>query len=221
MSEPTDWNQDEEALAEVYQRWETEALVRAVTVEAADYTPGALRRLRQELERRNVEVAEQQAIEEQEKERGRQFVGVKGFLILLILIIGLNSLRVLAELPLVQAPQVPPLVRAYTVGRMVLGALGLAACALLMVRNRRAPRWAAAWFILNMILGVVSAVFTANPFPGLSPLLGGALWLSYLSTSKRVKATYGKAPEEEEPELSFPPDPAQEGNPYAPPGSRS
>jgi hypothetical protein len=221
MSEPTDWNQDEEALAEVYRRWQTEDLVRAVTADAAEYTPEALRRLRQELARRDVAAEEQQAVAEQEKERGRKLVGIRGWLGFFLLLLGSNSLRVLwIFFPLAVTPGMAPLLRAYMLGRVALGVLGIAACVLLVARTRRTPQWAAAWLILNMILGVASIAFTGDPLSAASPLLAGALWLSYLSMSKRVKATYGEAPDEDEPDLSFPPDPAQEGNPYAPPGSR-
>jgi len=222
MSEPTDWNRDEEALAEVYRTWETEDLVRAATVDAMDYTPEALRPLRRELARRNVAVAEKEILAAETQERNKKLVGVSGWLGFFLLLLGVNSFRILwVFLPLAASHGMAPLQRAYVLGRVALGVIGIAACVLLVARTRRAPRWAAAFLILNMTLGVVSIGFTRTPLSAASPLLAGTFWLLYLSTSRRVKATYGEAPVDEVPDLSFPPDPAQEGNPYAPPGSRS
>jgi hypothetical protein len=102
----------------------------------------------------------------------------------------------------------------------LLGLFGLVTSVLLVKRHRWAPRWALAWLLLNIAIGIGSKFF-ANGSPALLlALVGGLLWLRYFSVSQRVKATYGEAPAERDLDLSFPQDSDQKKNPYAPPGSR-
>lgn len=156
------------------------------------------------------------------KETGQHedLAGVKGWLLFFVVVLTLNSLLMILASPSAWAPGLSPSVRLIFLIPFVLGLLGLVTSVLLAKRHRRAPRWAVAWLLLNIVLGLGSRFFV-NGSPALLPtVLGGLLWLRYFSVSKRVKATYGEAPAERALDLSFPRDSAQKDNPYAPPGSR-
>jgi hypothetical protein len=220
MSDPVAWNEDEESLAAVYQTWETEDLVRAVSVETSSYMPEALHLLRQELERRNVTTAEQLDLAETaEAQRQENLVGVKGWLRFFVVVLTLNSLVLIFVSP---SPWIPGLSLSVRLlfAAPLLGLLGLVTSVLLVKSHPRAPNWAMAWLILNIFIGMGSKFFANGSTSLLSTLAGGILWLRYFSVSKRVKATYVEGPDERDLDLSFPQDSAQKNNPYAPPGSR-
>jgi len=222
MSDPTAWNEDEESLAAVYQTWETEDLVRAVTVDAASYTPEALSRLHRELERRNVATAEHQILLEtaEAERRSESLVGVRGWLRFFVVILSLNSLTLLLTVPAPWSPGYSLSGRVLLSSTVLLGLLGLVIGFLLVRRYRWAPRWAIAWLLLNLATGIGS-IFFANGSPSsASTLVSSLVWIRYFQVSKRVKATYAETPETGDADLSFSQDLAQEGNPYAPPGSR-
>jgi hypothetical protein len=90
----------------------------------------------------------------------------------------------------------------HTVSRLIaaawacIGAYGLVCCVLLVLKDRRAPRLAALWFIAVVVLGVVNSVHIYSVTGTFTPLFlfsifHSGIWLTYLSISKRVKATYG------------------------------
>jgi len=222
MTDPATWNEDEESLAAAYETWETEDLVRAVTADAPSYTPEALALLQRELEKRNVPPAEHQAqLETVEAERrSDHLIGVKGWLRFFVVVLTLSSLTLIFASPSLWIPGLSLPARLLFAVPLLLGLLGLVTSVLLVRRNPRAPRWAIAWLLLNILIGMGSKFF-ANGSPSLVyNLLGGLLWIRYFTVSKRVKATYGEAPALRDSDFSFPQGSAEEGNPYAPPGSR-
>jgi hypothetical protein len=189
-----------EELTARYRTWPSNDLLRAVTIEPHEYTAEALELINDELARRNCSAPQRQELLEtltsESAEETRSFTGVRGFLALMVLVIAANSITALARAgsfvfqgsPLL-VPWVLILIGACQ------GVFGLVVCALLISRSPRAPRYAATWFLLAMTIGVVASLYSyfytdqAGAYP-LSILVASALWLSYLSTSKRVKATY-------------------------------
>jgi len=224
MTEPAAWNEDEESLAAAYETWETEDLVRAVTADAPSYTPESLSLLQRELERRNVPPAEHQALLEtaEAEKRSDHLVGVKGWLRFFVVILTLSSLvLVLATSSAwVWEPSFSLWTRFLLMSPVLLGLLGLVTSVLLVRRYRWAPRWAIAWLLLNIVLGIGSRFFLDGSTSLIPNFLVGLLWTRYFMVSKRVKATYGEAPALRDSDLSFPQGSDQINNPYAPPGSR-
>lgn len=188
-----------EELAARYQKWQTEELVHAVTLDAEDYTPEALDLMNQELERRGSPVAQRSELVEavaQESERQlRQYAGVRGLLVWMVLVIAINSvMALLGALRFLETPLV--IYQVFAIAEGSLGVLGVVACVYLMQRKSNAPSYARTWFLLAMTIGLAEALYSfSEAGMSVSVPIGNmavcALWLSYLSASKRVKATYG------------------------------
>jgi len=180
-----------------YARWETEDLVRAATTEAFEFTPEALTAMRRELARRGCAVGPEKtmaagapAILEQAP------AGIGGALLLLIVVLGVVSIQTLLTWVGVLGALHQPVSRVIAAAWACIGAYGLACCALLVRKDRRAPRLAALWFIAAVVLGVVTSVHNYSVTGTFTPLFlftifHSGIWLTYLSISKRVKATYG------------------------------
>jgi hypothetical protein len=183
-----------------YRAWSSEDLLRAATIEPHEYTAEALELLNSELARRDCSAPQRQelleAVTRETDEKAKTFTGVRGFLALLIVLITVNSIVALAraESLAFQDSHLPAPWFSIIPGACQ-GVFGLVVCALLIGRSQRAPRYAATWFLLNMTYSVTSFFYfyfyagQADVYR-LSNLIACALWLTYLSTSKRVKATY-------------------------------
>lgn len=189
----------EEELAARYRGWQTEDLVRAVTVEAHDYTPEALDLISNELERRDcLGVQRQEAAEAVAKEldRGiRPLVGVRGFLALMVWVIAANSIAALFWAASTLLAHALPRPQVFALALAVGGILGLVTCIHLVRRKSQAPRYAATWFLLVMTSNISAFLYQyfsggAASFPFV-PVTFCGLWLAYLSVSMRVKTTYG------------------------------
>jgi hypothetical protein len=185
-----------EELASRYRTWETADLLRATTVEASTFPAEALALLREELERRGNTPAELDAVSGTlavERERLR---GVKGFLALMVLGIGLTSAATL--LAAIGAAGRHPLASSstYALAWAAVGLSGLGTCVLLLRTNPRAPRIAAGWFVLFLVVGLAFSLagwWLSGQFPwriALRSLIYPLVWLEYLRVSKRVKVTY-------------------------------
>ena len=185
-------------LAATYARWDTEDLVRAATTEAFEFTPEALTAMRQELERRGYRAGPEQAMA-----AGAPTIlepvptGIGGTLLLLIVVLGVESIRTLLAWVGALGALHHPVSRLIAAAWVVIGGCGLVCCALLVRKDRRAPRFAALWFIAVAVLGVINSLHndsvtgTLRPLLVLQIILHSGIWLTYLSSSKRVKATYG------------------------------
>lgn len=189
-----------EDLAARYRAWSSEDLLRAATLEPDGYTAEALELINDELARRGCAVPQRQELLEtvtrKSDEETRSITGVRGLLALMVVVIAMSSIAVLADAGSHVFPDGPLLAPwFFVVTGACQGVFGLAVCALLLSRNPRAPRYAVTWFLLSMTFSVAVSLYSylytdeAGVYP-LSTLVAGALWLTYLSTSKRVKATY-------------------------------
>ncbi|HVR12059.1 MAG TPA: hypothetical protein VMW75_28710 [Thermoanaerobaculia bacterium] len=191
MAEPID-----QELASRYRRWETADLVRATTVDAADYRPEALVALRHELEcRQPIPEAVEETPDPPDPPEDR-LRGVGGLLALMIYAIGSHSVDFLREGIRIFQPYL--LATANIAGLIIgsLGLFGLASCWLLLRIDPRAPRSATRWCLLVTAAGVVALAVRlltgkAPPADALAFPFDTLLWLVYLKFSQRVEITYG------------------------------
>lgn len=202
-----------EELVARYRAWTSEDLLRAATVELGQYTAEALELINDELARRNCSAPQRhellETVTRENDEEAKKFTGVRGFLALMVFLIAFNSIAVLARAGS-YVFQDSPLLDSwfFIITGACQGIFGLVVCALLISRNPRAPRYAATWFLLAMTFSVAAFLYfyfyasQAGAYP-LSTLVACALWLTYLSTSKRVKATY-KPKDDGDNEISTP-----------------
>ncbi|HXO42135.1 MAG TPA: DUF2569 family protein [Thermoanaerobaculia bacterium] len=185
-------------LAATYARWDTEDLVRAATTAAFEFTPEALTAMRQELERRGYTAGPEQAMAAGAPTVFEQVpTGIGGILLLFIVILGVESIRTLVAWVGALGALHHPVGRLIAVAWTCIGAYGLICCVLLVRKDRRAPRLAALCFIAMVVVGVLNALHNyfvmgilRTPFL-LRIGVHSGIWLTYLSISKRVKATYG------------------------------
>jgi len=192
-------------LAVRYRSWDTQDLVRATTVEAEEYTPEAIRLIRQELQERDLtpeveETVESQVVVEAKKEQ-RSLTGIRGWLLVFVVLFGLNSgARLLAEIfALGQA--LPGIVKLDIIVEMFISIYALSTCWLLLSRHPKAPQHAKAAVVIFCFFAVGSWLafywggLPAGPFP-LSASSFACIWWSYLSYSKRVRFTYAPGTED-------------------------
>src|SRR5579862_7427722 len=88
--------QQDSDLAARYTSWDTEDLLRAATAEASDFTPEALAAMRQELERRSHAADPEPAMDAGGPPAAAAApAGVRGFLFVLSLLLGMESIKLL------------------------------------------------------------------------------------------------------------------------------
>jgi hypothetical protein len=186
---------DPEALAARYSKWDTAELIRAVELEADGYRPEALALMRRELDRRDVNVETRNIAREDEVENDRRhYVGVRGWLTFLAVVVALSSVMALTSAAQALRPSLHPVLLYLVVFKGLMGLYGLVVVGLIVLRHRAAPRHATivvALFWLNAVAGVT--LFT--------PVTGGrflrfafwsawlVIWWSY-SHSKRIRMTF-------------------------------
>lgn len=184
-------------LAATYARWDTEDLVRAATTEAFEFTPEALRAMRQELERRGYTAGPEQGMAAGAPTTFERVpTGIGGALLLLVVVLGVVSIQTLLTWVGVLGALHHAVSRLIAAAWVCIGAYGLVCCTLLVLKDRRAPRLAGLWFIAVAVLSVVSSVHIYSVTGTFTPvflfsILHSGIWLTYLSSSRRVRATYG------------------------------
>lgn len=180
----------------------TEDLVSATTVHRDDYQPDALSAMDRELASRDVPVDRQQAVEQEilqkEEAVAQRYRGIRGWLIVFILMVAIGALiRLLTGIAgLMQSQNVLALV--LTTPSVLIALYGFVAVVLLLRKKPSAPSHAARWMIANFVYALIVAVIVwalthdTSGFMVLPSAIGVLLWLAYLENSKRVAATYGK-----------------------------
>jgi hypothetical protein len=184
-----------------YRTWSAEELHRAVATEASEYTPEALEAIRLELENRGLAPMAVQQGEEPFGEAGASDdapKGIGGWLLVFIIVLAIRSLRDFSFCRVALDPRFDPFDRMIAGLSTCLGGYGLVCCLLLLAKHRNAPRLAAVYpyclALLSIVLSVSRLMAHRSPTgPGIS-LVGCGLWLTYLSRSRRVRATYGSNP---------------------------
>jgi Protein of unknown function (DUF2569) len=183
-------------LEAIYRRWPTEKLVRASTREADQYDAATLPIMQRVLDERGLSPEElSRSVAEAD---GPDLSRVTGWLAFFIfqVVMGATAELLFAFLELADSP-------ARLAGSIVGMALSLYGfwCAALLIRRRPlAPTHARLWMLLNLSATLIAAAlaFLANEHSVDEPTLTAALrslffaaiWLRYLSASKRVAAVY-------------------------------
>lgn len=186
-------------LADRYKSWETEELVRAVTLEADEYTAEAVHLIRAELEQRGVTTKEQEALQvkvsDALQEEERPYVGIKGWLAVFVVVFMANFALILVRSLFSFDASLPPSVKVVLALEGFLGAYALVPTWWLLSRDERGPSHAGAVILTFCVLELCSWLYfywrdvTLQEFP-FRTVLFTIVWWSYLSTSKRVRLTY-------------------------------
>lgn len=182
-----------------YNNWSTEDLVRATTIEKDDYRQYALQLMKKELIRRNISTLEieeiQSGIKVTLKEETKKIYGIKGFLLLFILIILGNSLFFIITGLSTFTNYTGLISFLISLPIILIGIYGIFTFILLIRKKTNAPKHAEKWIILAFIFSLIISVFYYYylrdiPFFLLGSCIFALIWLTYLQNSKRVKTTY-------------------------------
>ncbi len=127
------------------------------------------------------------------------YVGVRGLLALMTVMMAITSFISVMGTPVAFDGGQPAAVRAFALGGGALGLYGAVACLLLVARNRNAPTHAWTWWALSLAVLVANSLYAWQVAGQPRPLALGSMalcgvWLAYLATSERVRATYGGPP---------------------------
>ncbi|HEX4953627.1 MAG TPA: hypothetical protein VF017_09580 [Thermoanaerobaculia bacterium] len=127
------------------------------------------------------------------------YVGVRGLLALMTVMVALTSfISIMGSSVAFDGAQPGP-VRAFALSGGVLGLYGTVVCLLLLARNPSAPTHAWAWWALSLAVLVANSLYAwlvaGQPRPlALGSMALCGVWLAYLASSQRVRATYGGPP---------------------------
>jgi len=179
--------------------WSTEELVRATTIDKGNYRADAVIFLNDELNARNTSQQEIDRIHAEVKAAAKEEVnavsGLKGFLLLFVLVVAGSSLcMVLAgAMSFINYPSVVSFV--VSLPLFGVGSYGIYAFILLVLKKANAPKHAGNWIKYSIIYAILVSVanyFASGdiPFHLTATCLFAALWSSYLSWSKQVESTY-------------------------------
>jgi cation transport ATPase len=195
---------DLEELAKRYQSMTTEDLVAAATVHCTDYQAEALDLIEKELKSRNVSVDQkreiQQQVEQQELLRDEHLLGVRGWLIVFLIVVAINSIIGLFGGIDSLAKSQNFLGFLLVLPKSIIGCYGFFVLVLLIRRKPSAPehasRWIIASFVYSLVVGfVVLAVSRSSEgFLFLPWAIATLPWLTYLEKSRRVAVTYQRKP---------------------------
>lgn len=192
---------DPNELAQRYQSWATEDLVRAASFDRGDYLPEAITAIEKELSSRDVSIEDRAQIEQdilkERQETEERINGVHGWLLLLIIIVLVSSLIVMLQS--LSIPDSGAATFATTALLILPGLLlslyGFFVFVLLVRKHKKAPSHAAIWLIGSVcyaiFVGVLIFLLTGKinmvvPFTA----AGAFVWLVYLAKSRRVALTY-------------------------------
>jgi cytochrome bd-type quinol oxidase subunit 1 len=197
-------------LAALYGSWTPERLIAAVSRRRDEYRPESLAIMEEELRKRGI-APEAVAcivagIQQSEQEQIASLAGVRGWLLFFVAILVIHALVLLKELLdaaalvplLLEKPPVATnsstvLVWGYMAGLAVLFPFCVFVIVAMLLKKPYAPG-AARWYLLFALISMATGAFlSSEPAGAVFPGLGAALWLAYLTTSKRVAATYGSS----------------------------
>jgi hypothetical protein len=180
-----------EPLAQQFERWSTERLLRAAAAPPSEFSEPAREAILAELGARDVAISELPSTEELDR---AELTGVRGWLLFFVITVAFNAAWQLLS----GAAGVQLAVAASAGGQYLppsafvgfpqagIGALGFAVFALLLKRHSMAPMLAQAWLAAGILLSLVAFVMGGGAAPWIYPII----WLVYLRRSKRVAFTY-------------------------------
>ena len=192
-----------EELSTLYGKWSTEDLVRASTVQRGEYMPESMLLIEAELSKRNVPFEDHQQIEQKvvsdERSREVSLTGIRGWLIVFLLVVFFNSLFMIIKGIAGLSHTGEPISYILIAPEPLLGLYGLFVLFLLLRRTKAAPTHTSWWiitcFIYSLLLVIVLSLISGKII--LKGIMGTAVfalvWLHYLQHSKRVAYTYGKS----------------------------
>ncbi len=193
MADPDDEDRDR-----AYTTWSDRDLLRALTVDVQEYAPREIAAIRRELGSRGLPDSEREAlmpeIWAEFRSRGREVAGIGGFLLLLIVLLGMSAVGAIVRGGFAFSRE--PLFAAVSIG---FGAFSGYCWWLLARRHPSAPartRILLAAVIVWDVLYSFPGFVAGRPFElrfAWSALVS-LLWLLYLSRSRRVALTYAPAP---------------------------
>ncbi len=197
---------DDDSLKEMEQRyvsWSTEDLVRSITFERNQYEGEAIALMQNELQKRGTPQDELDAAQENVKnkiaERTRKLTGVRGILLLFIVLLVFNLLHMLGVglAGLIYAFGNPSgVVLAQSACCLAVGAYGVYTLVLLLKKRSDAPSHTLRWIYCTLGLGALNLaagflVFGKIAFfTTVGPTIFSLVWLTYFTKSKRVAITY-------------------------------
>lgn len=187
-------------LEKLYATWSTEDLIKATKVSKSEYESDAINAMLKELERRGVTQKETDFIQADEEQRIHEetetLSGLRGFLLLFLILIVLNSFLSIGmglSLWLSRGPNLGLFLS--SIPMFIVGVYGIITFVLLSEKRFHAPVHAKRWLVLTFIVNLFYAlmVFFATGEFTFSVIGSGmftGIWFVYLSTSKRVAVTY-------------------------------
>ena len=203
-------------LKEMEQRYaalSTEDLIKATTFEQTGYEPEAIALMNDELKRRgesqeDINMA-QETVAKQIAEISKKLTGIRGFLLLFIIMLYVNVLFSFGEvliglilfgnLSTVMLDNTSTIlaVLVLSVCYVCVGLYGIFTLILLIRKKKSAPGHTIKWIYSNLGIGILDAVLVflnsseLQYFKVVGPLIFCLVWVTYFSRSKRVAATYG------------------------------
>ncbi len=186
-----------------YMSWSTEDLIKATTVEKADYEPDSIIFMSKELQRRGVssdEVNVRQAdVEQKIKSEDQKLSGLGGFLLLFLIIFIFNLILAFVQGFSILAnasTQLNVLSLSLSIPQFIIGVYGVYIFFLLVRKKYNAPSHTIRWLILSAAVSFLSGILLFYisgklEFSIISPFVFALIWLTYFTNSKRVAITYG------------------------------
>ena len=188
---------DPNELARHYRSWADEDLVRATSFDRGDYLPEALAAIEKELSSRGVSIDRAQIehdIRKEHQETKDQLYGVRGWLLLFVIILLIYSLRGVQESLDIMGESRDLIATLLFLPRILLSVYGLFVFVLLVRKNKKAPFHAAKWLIGTACYGFLLGVLIFLSFEEIILTPGWAMfflvWLAYFQRSRRVALTY-------------------------------
>ena len=185
---------------ERYRSLSTEELLQATTVEKDDYMPEAIALMTEELDKRNISQLEKAKIQtnigKKVEEEKKSISGIRGLLLLFIIILLFNSLvSLIAGISIVSTTR-SLLSTVISLPSFFIALYGIFVFFLLVLKKQNAPKHATNWIISAFIISLIYAAFSllaTGELPSflLGQAISAGIWLGYFSYSKRIAATYG------------------------------
>jgi Protein of unknown function (DUF2569) len=185
-------------LRRIYTGWPVEKLVRATYVDASQYDPTAVEVMKAELEARGIAPEEIESLRSDMalgRDDDSRLSGVRGWLLLFIIMVGLASGGGIA-LSLLLIGIGDWLAVTQGMATLAIGVYG-GYCAWMLANCRseapaHARRWLIALALNGIAIGAISLALHGELPSGVGrPLLFAMIWLPYLARSKRVANVYG------------------------------
>lgn len=188
---------DPNELDQRHKSWATEDLVRAASLDRGDYLPEALAAMEKELSSRDISIdrAEiEQDIRKERQETEERLRGVRGWLLLFVIIVFVNSLIGVLQSLNTLGGSANSNTTLLILPLLILSLYGFFVSVLLVLKHKKAPSHAAKWLIASagyaILFGVLIFLMAGEMTTVSFTAMGALVWLVYLDGSRRVALTY-------------------------------